>query len=69
MEYIKEFIEFIHAQAEHIIAIVAVVDIILGALPNSWVKYRGIILSVATNMKNYDIQPHYVIQPPPKEDK
>lgn len=34
-------------------ALLVVIDVIVGALPNKWIRYKGIVLKIITIIGNY----------------
>ncbi len=58
METIQQFVEFAkpYLTVDNLIIVAGVLDIAMGALPNSWVKYPGIILSIAKYLKDFDVK-------------
>lgn len=41
---------------EQISLILAVIDVVAGALPNSWLPYKGVMLGVAGVLKDFDVK-------------
>jgi len=50
-----------------ILAVLAIADVVIGALPNNWIKYKGLLLSIANALREWDLEQNKPTDPPPEQ--
>lgn len=48
--------DFIIGHWETILFWLAAIDVVVGALPQSWTKYTGVVLNIAEALKKFDVK-------------